>query len=46
MRARMGEAGRRRVLPRSWSAVVDQLLAHYERASHRALRGIDGLVGA
>lgn len=46
MRARMGEAGRRRVLPRSWSAVVDQLLAHYERASRRALRGIDGLVGA
>lgn len=46
LRARMGEAGRRRVLPRSWSAVVDQLLAHYGRASHRALRGIDGLVGA
>lgn len=46
LRARMGEAGRRRVLPRSWSSVVDQLLGHYERASHRALRGIDGLVDA
>ena len=46
LRARMGEAGRRRVLPRSWSAVVDQLFEHYERASRRALRGIDGLVDA
>jgi phosphatidylinositol alpha 1,6-mannosyltransferase len=46
MRARMGEAGRRRVLPRSWSAVVDELFEHYERASRRALRGIDGLVDA
>lgn len=28
-RARMGEAGRRRVLGRSWSVVGDELLAHY-----------------
>lgn len=30
-RARMGEAGRRKVLGRSWSAVGDELLGHYER---------------
>lgn len=46
LRSRMGEAGRRRVLPRSWSAVVDELLEHYRRASLRALRGADGLVDA
>ncbi|WP_186808217.1 glycosyltransferase family 4 protein [Agrococcus baldri] len=46
MRARMGEAGRRRVLGRSWPAVVDQLIGHYEAAARRALRGVDGLVGA
>ncbi|MFC7405959.1 glycosyltransferase family 4 protein [Georgenia alba] len=28
-RARMGEAGRRRVLPRSWTALGDALLGHY-----------------
>lgn len=31
LRARMGEAGRRRVLGRSWAAVCDELLAHYDR---------------
>ncbi len=31
LRARMGEAGRRAVLPRSWSAICDQLLDHYRR---------------
>lgn len=46
MRARMGEAGRRRVLGRSWSAVAGQLLEHYEAAADRALRGADGLVEA
>ncbi|MGM1029853.1 MAG: glycosyltransferase family 4 protein [Actinomycetota bacterium] len=46
LRARMGEAGRRRVLPRSWSTVVDQLVEQYERASLRARRGIDDLVDA
>ena len=29
LRQRMGEAGRRAVLPRSWEAVCDELLAHY-----------------
>ena len=46
VRARMGEAGRRRVLGRSWGSVCDQLLDHYETAARRALRGVDGLVGA
>lgn len=31
LRSRMGEAGRRRVLGRSWSAVCDELLEHYAR---------------
>jgi phosphatidylinositol alpha 1,6-mannosyltransferase len=31
-RARMGEAGRRRVLGRSWSVVGDELLTHYADA--------------
>ncbi|WP_087002119.1 glycosyltransferase family 1 protein [Gulosibacter sp. 10] len=30
LRARMGEAGRRRVLDRSWERVCDELLDHYE----------------
>ncbi len=29
LRSRMGEAGRRRVLARSWETVCDELLAHY-----------------
>lgn len=29
LRARAGESGRRRVLPRSWTALGDALLAHY-----------------
>ncbi len=31
LRARMGEAGRRRVLSRSWSAIGDDLLEYYAR---------------
>jgi phosphatidylinositol alpha 1,6-mannosyltransferase len=31
-RARMGEAGRRRVLDRSWAAVCDDLVGHYRDA--------------
>lgn len=31
LRARMGEAGRRRVLDRSWERVCDDLIVHYER---------------
>lgn len=38
MRARMGEAGRRRVLPRSWEALGEQLLEHY--AVVAAARGV------
>jgi phosphatidylinositol alpha 1,6-mannosyltransferase len=38
LRARMGEAGRRRVLGRSWSAVCDDLLEFYGRVvTERAL---------
>ncbi|MFP7834085.1 glycosyltransferase family 4 protein [Marisediminicola sp. LYQ134] len=32
LRARLGEAGRRRVLSRSWDAVCDELLGHYRTA--------------
>ena len=32
LRERMGEAGRRAVLPRSWDAVCAQLLGHYDDA--------------
>lgn len=32
LRIRMGEAGRRGVLGRSWNAVCSELVAHYERA--------------
>ncbi|MDO9591459.1 MAG: glycosyltransferase, partial [Microcella sp.] len=31
LRARLGEAGRRAVLGRTWHAVGDQLIGHYER---------------
>ncbi|PJJ71175.1 phosphatidylinositol alpha 1,6-mannosyltransferase [Diaminobutyricimonas aerilata] len=31
LRARMGEAGRRAVLGRSWESVCDELIGHYER---------------
>jgi len=46
LRARMGEAGRRRVLGRSWPAMVEQLIGHYELAARRARRGAGDLVGA
>ncbi|WAC65230.1 glycosyltransferase family 1 protein [Agrococcus sp. SL85] len=46
LRARMGEAGRRRVLGRSWATVSEQLLEHYGAAARRAMRGADDLVGA
>lgn len=32
LRARMGEAGRRRVLDRSWERICDQLLEYYDEA--------------
>jgi phosphatidylinositol alpha 1,6-mannosyltransferase len=42
LRARMGEAGRRRVLGRSWSAVGEELIGHYESvvAAHAVERGL------
>jgi len=41
IRARMGEAGRRRVLGRSWDAVCTELIGHYDavRQAH-AMRGV------
>ncbi|MCK6209462.1 glycosyltransferase family 1 protein [Georgenia sp. EYE_87] len=46
MRARMGEAGRRRVLPRSWAALGEALLGHYatviDRAEARVARQVAG----
>ena len=31
LRRRMGEAGRRAVLGRTWESVCDELIGHYER---------------
>lgn len=36
LRARMGEAGRRSVLGRTWAGVCDDLLGHYEHVATRA----------
>ena len=44
-RARMGEAGRRRVLGRSWSVLGDALLEHYTDVV-AARRGIDARVAS
>jgi phosphatidylinositol alpha 1,6-mannosyltransferase len=41
-RPRMGEAGRRKVLRRSWSAVGDDLIGHYEHVI--AARAIDSVL--
>lgn len=38
LRARMGEAGRRRVLGKSWEAVNDELTHHYDVARSRVKR--------
>lgn len=35
LRSRFGEAGRRRVLTRTWSSICDELLEHYEAAAER-----------
>ncbi|KZX21955.1 glycosyltransferase [Rathayibacter tanaceti] len=37
LRSRLGEAGRRRVLHRTWSALTDELLEHYAVAGARSL---------
>lgn len=37
-RARMGEAGRRRVLSRTWAAINAELMLHYMRAQSKASR--------
>jgi phosphatidylinositol alpha 1,6-mannosyltransferase len=43
LRARMGEAGRRAVLGRSWDSVCTELVAHYEDAiASRALLAAQG----
>lgn len=44
LRARLGEAGRRAVLGRTWHAVGDHLIGHYERVIDevRARRAADG----
>lgn len=44
MRARMGEAGRRRVLPRSWEALGEAIVGHYEDAITSAVVGGSGRV--
>ena len=36
LRARMGEAGRRRVLGRTWESVCDELIGHYEAVVNAA----------
>lgn len=41
LRAAMGAAGREAVLERSWPAVCEQLIGHYEKAVQRALRGVE-----
>jgi phosphatidylinositol alpha 1,6-mannosyltransferase len=38
LRSRMGEAGRRRVLGKSWEAVNDELTHHYDVARARVKR--------
>jgi phosphatidylinositol alpha 1,6-mannosyltransferase len=38
VRARMGEAGRRRVLSRTWAAINAELMMHYMRAQSKASR--------
>jgi phosphatidylinositol alpha 1,6-mannosyltransferase len=38
LRARMGEAGRRRVLGKSWEAINDELVRHYDVAATRIER--------
>ncbi len=40
LRRRMGEAGRRAVLDRSWDAICDELVGHY-RVTIEARRGMD-----
>jgi phosphatidylinositol alpha 1,6-mannosyltransferase len=44
LRARMGEAGRRAVLGRSWESVCSELIGHYEAAI--ASRAVASAVGA
>ncbi|WP_347756182.1 glycosyltransferase family 1 protein [Agrococcus sp. ProA11] len=45
LRSRMGEAGRRRVLGRSWPVVADELIAHYEQAALRLRRRSEDRIG-
>ncbi|NCD19840.1 MAG: glycosyltransferase family 1 protein [Actinobacteria bacterium] len=45
LRARMGEAGRRRVLPRSWEALGDALVGHYEAVIAARAVGVVARVG-
>ena len=40
IRARMGEAGRRKVLGRTWESVGDELIGHYERVKSKRLERV------
>lgn len=40
LRARMGEAGRRKVLGRTWESVGDELIGHYERVKSKRLERV------
>lgn len=46
LRRRMGEAGRRRALTRSWEAINDDLIGYWQLAAERRMAGAYQLAGA